>query len=75
MLLLRPPAAAVNNQRERRGLTSNCVLSFYRPCSQIDEEIEDMDDVGGHGDDSEMTCISSLEYKQVSIETLSFFSL
>ena len=54
-----------------------------RPCSQIDEEIEDIDEVGGcaggggggvgkglqsnsaTGDDSEMTCISAIEFKQV----------
>lgn len=38
---------------------------IFRPCSQIDEEIEDIDEVGGTGDDSEMTCINSLEMKQV----------
>ena len=29
------------------------------------EEIEDIDEVGGAGDDSEMTCINSIEMKQV----------
>ena len=37
----------------------------FRPCSQIDEEIEDIDEAGGAGDDSEITCINSLEIKQV----------
>ena len=36
-----------------------------RPCSQIDEEIEDIDEAGIAGDDSEITCINSLEMKQV----------
>ena len=37
-------------------------VSIFRPCSQIEEEIEDIDNPN---DDSEMTCISSLEHKQV----------
>ena len=37
----------------------------FRPCSQIDEEIEDIDEAGGVGDDSEITCVNSLEIKQV----------
>ena len=43
-----------------------CIINFNcRPCSQIDEEIEDIDEAGGAGDDSEITCINSLEIKQV----------
>jgi hypothetical protein len=34
----------------------------FRPCSQIEEEIEDLDE---GGDDSEMTCINASEMKQV----------
>ena len=40
---------------------------IFRPCSQIDEEIEDIDEAGVTGDDSEMTCINSLEIKQVRL--------
>ena len=42
------------------SLATKCFPS--RPCSQIEEEIEDLDD---GGDDSEMTCINSSEAKQV----------
>jgi len=41
-------------------------LSFSRPCSQIDEEIEDLDD---GGDDSEMTCINGSDIKQAMKES------
>ena len=51
------------------------IISFDRPCSQIDEEIEDDDEtsssLGGSGgnsgleDDSEMTYVNTLETKQV----------
>ena len=52
------------------------IIFFDRPCSQIDEEIEDDDEtssssLGGSGgnsgleDDSEMTYVNTLETKQV----------
>ena len=44
---------------------STYINFYFRPCSQIDEEIEDIDEAGGACDDSEITCVNSLEIKQV----------
>ena len=52
--------------------TNKHVFFNCRPCSQIDEEIEDIDEAGGAGDDSEITCINSLEIKQVNKNIASF---
>ena len=52
------------------GRANKHVFCNFRPCSQIDEEIEDLDDVGGAGDDSEITCINSLEIKQVNMNII-----
>jgi len=80
------------NEMEMSTSGSDSDRSLYhnkRPCSQIDEEIEDIDEVGGcgggggggvgkglqsnsaTGDDSEMTCISAIEFKQLKEEVVS----
>merc|ERR1712061_661071 len=61
------------NEMEMSTSGSDSDRSLYnkRPCSQIDEEIEGIDEAGGACDDREITCVNSLEIKQMKEEILS----
>ena len=66
LILSRNPTTAFNIKiGDISSIYSTYINFYFRPCSQIDEEIEDIDEAGGVGDDSEITCVNSPEIKQV----------
>ena len=65
LILSRNPTITFNKIGDISSMYSKYINLYFRPCSQIDEEIEDIDEAGGVGDDSEITCVNSLEIKQV----------
>ena len=65
LILSRNPTTTFNKIGDVSSMYSTYIRFYFRPCSQIDEEIEDIDEAGGVGDDSEITCVNSMEIKQV----------